>query len=127
MREPIIFDTNDAAVRLQMEQEMRDIEALPAVRQLLQLSAGKTTGAGFQVTLRCFAGREHGGCGKKSEPPVLLTNSRTTLLACLQELRMRLEKRHGGACVAAAEAARAAEAKAQQEAQAEKGMRLAAA
>ena len=113
MKEALIFDTDDAAARALMEEEVRTIEALPAVRELLQLDASKSKEAGFQAMLWCYAGRECGGCGKRHEPPVFLTGSRTTRLGCLQELRKRLVERHSG-CVAAAEAARAAEAKAQQ-------------
>ena len=39
MRRPLFHDTADAAKRLQMEEEVRVIEALPAVRELLQLPA----------------------------------------------------------------------------------------
>ena len=109
MRRPLFHDTADAAKRLQMEEEVRVIEALPAVRELLQLPASSNVKTGYQAMLWCHAGREHGGCGKRLEPPVFVTQSRTTLLACLQELRKRLGQRHGGDCVAAAEAARAAE------------------
>ena len=113
MKEALIFDTDDAGERALMEEEVRIIEALPAVRELLQLEASKSKDAGYQAMLWCHAGRECGGCGKRAEPPVFLTTSRTKRLGCLQELRARLVARHSG-CVAAAEAARAAEAKAQQ-------------
>ena len=96
----MVYDTADPVVRLQMDDEVRVIEALPAVRGLQYLPASRSKDAGYQATLMCYAGREHGGCGKTMEPLVFLTNSRTTLLGCLQELRKRLEMRHGGACVA---------------------------
>jgi len=38
--------------------------------------------------------KQHGGCGKAQDEPVLLTHSRTTLLACLEELRNRIEQKH---------------------------------
>ena len=46
-------------------EEVRAIEALPVVRTLAQLPGTGTTRAGFQATLWWYAGREHGGCGKK--------------------------------------------------------------
>ena len=105
MKVPLVYDTNDAAVRLKMDDEVRAIEALPVVSELAQLAASRSKEAGFQASLRCSA-----HCKKKQESPVHISNSRTTLFGCLQELRMRLETRHGDACVAAAEAARGAEA-----------------
>jgi len=41
---------------------------------------------GFNATLKCYMSKQHGGCGKAQEAPVLLTHSHTTLLACLEEL-----------------------------------------
>ena len=106
-----MYDTDDLAERQQMDEEVRAIEAMPAVQTLLQLPASSTKGAGFSASLWCRVGRDHGGCGKKAEPPVhILNKGRTTLLQCLVELRARLAARHGGACVAAAMAARAAQA-----------------
>ena len=46
----------------------------------------------------------HSSCGKPQETPVLLTKSRTTLLACLEELRNHIEQRHGTECVKAVHA-----------------------
>ena len=51
---------------------------------------------GFNATLKCYMSKEHGGCGKAQEQPVFLTHSRTTLLACLGELRNRIEQKHEG-------------------------------
>ena len=82
MKEPLVYDTAEVAMRLQMEEEVRAIEALPVVSQLLQLRSSKAKSAGYQATLKCYASRALGGCGKTKEPPVFLTNSRTTLLAC---------------------------------------------
>ena len=58
------IDQPDAAAIMQ---EVRTIVALPMVRTLAQLPGTGTTRAGFQATLWCYAGREHGGCGKKIE------------------------------------------------------------
>jgi len=52
---------------------------------------------------------QHSGCGKAQEAPVLLTHSRTTLLACLEELRNRIEQKNGVRCVTAAEALESAQ------------------
>ena len=105
MKDNLVYDT-DPAVRSQMNDEVCAIEALPAVSGLKQMPTSGSKGAGFQASLRCFASREHGSCGQKQEPPVHLTQSRTTLLGCLQQLRRRLETRHGSNCVAAVEAMR---------------------
>lgn len=115
MKDALVFDTDDAGERALMEEEVRIIEALPAVRELLQLDASMSKPAGYQAMLWCHAWRECGGCGKRIEPPVFLTASRNKRLGCLQELRERLVARHSGCvpCVAAVEAAETVEAKAQ--------------
>ena len=59
---------------------------------------------GFNATLKCYMSKQHGGCGKAQEAPVLLTHSHTTLLACLEELRNQIEQKHSAKCVTAAEA-----------------------
>ena len=81
------------------------------MRRLSQLTPSATTKGGFQAFLWCSAGSAHGGCCKSIEPAVQLTKGdlRPTLLACLQELHSRLRSRHTD-CLAAAEAARAADA-----------------
>ena len=104
-------DVPDAAA---IQEQVRLIQALPVVRTLSQLPGTAKTRAGFQAFLWCHAGREHGGCGKKMEAAVQLTSTRTTLLACLQELHAHLLTRHTG-CLAAAEAGRAAAAAATSE------------
>eukprot|EP00966_Prymnesium_polylepis_P055631 1286640-Prymnesium_polylepis.2 len=91
-----------------MDEEVLLIEALPVVRSLMQLGAVASKGGGFQASLWCHAGREtEGSCGKKQEPPVHMSQSRTTLLDCLRELRGRLETRHAN-CIPAAEQAQQA-------------------
>jgi len=49
-----------------------------------------------------------GSCGKPQEAPVLLTQSCTTLLACLEELRNQIEQRHGGEFVKTVQACESA-------------------
>jgi hypothetical protein len=45
-----------------------------------------------------------GSCGKPQEAPVLLTQSCTTLLACMNELRNWMEQRHSSECIKAVQA-----------------------
>ena len=61
---------------------------------------GTSKATGFQVTLQCH---KSGGRGTKKEQ-VIITQSRITLCACLEELRSRIEERHGGDCVKAVQA-----------------------
>ena len=63
-------DVPDAAV---IQDMVRQIEAVPAVRRLSQLPASSKTRAGSQATLWCHAGRSHGGCGKWQEPAVQMS------------------------------------------------------
>ena len=53
----------DAADAAAIMEELRDIEALSVVRTLTQLPGTGSTRAGFQASLWCHAGCEHGGCG----------------------------------------------------------------
>ena len=75
---------------------VRAIEALPVV-SLLSLLTKKS---GFCVTLKCYK-----SCGDKRCGPVCISKTRTTLLACLQQLHQQIMDHHGEECVAAAEAA----------------------
>ena len=68
MKVPLVYATNDAAVRLKTDDEVRIIEALPVVSELAQLAASRSKEAGFQASLRCSA-----HCGKKQESPVHIT------------------------------------------------------
>ena len=61
---------------------------------------GTSKVTGFQVTLQYY---KSGGCGTKQEQ-VIITQSRTTLCACLEELCSQIEERHGGDCVKAVQA-----------------------
>jgi len=71
-----------------MDNLARAIQALPTVGQLLQLHNRRIASppaTGFQVTLQCYKRVGYGGCGKKQEQ-ILITQSRTTLFACWEEL-----------------------------------------
>ena len=103
----LVYNTDDEDVRRQMDELARQIEAMPVVRSLGQLSSSAAKDGGFQATLWCHGGKSEGSCGKRLEPPVHITQTRTTLLGCLTELRNRLETRHEK-CIPAAEAARSA-------------------
>jgi len=86
-------------------------KALSVVSRLLQLTRGIPgclNPAGFQATLKFSMSHPHGSCGKAQEAPVLLTQSRTTLLACLEELHHQIEQRHGSECVKAVQACKSA-------------------
>ena len=71
---------------------MRAIEALTVV-SLLSLLTKKS---GFRVTFRCYE-----SCGEKRCGPVCISKTRTTLLACLQQLYQQIMDHHGEKCVAA--------------------------
>jgi hypothetical protein len=63
------------------------------VTKLSFVLAHKDKTEGFQVTLSCSFSRWYDNCGKGPEQTVELSRDRTTLLACLQELRKRLQDR----------------------------------
>ena len=65
----------------------------------LQIASFSSKPTGFRATLKCSMRSPHDNCGKAQEAPVLQTHSRITLLACLQEVRNRIEQRHGSECV----------------------------
>ena len=90
--------TQNNTVLVQMEEEERAIRAMPFVTTLSFVRAVKGKAEGWRVTLTCFACREYNSCGKKQEASVHISGERPTLLACLQELRKRLEEHHGN-CV----------------------------
>jgi len=90
--------------------------SMPAVSRLSQTHNGHMFSrkpTGFDATLKCYVtthtGKQHGGCGKAQEAPVLLMHSHTTLLACLEELRNQIEQKHSVKCVTAAEALESAQ------------------
>jgi hypothetical protein len=78
-----------------MQHEMRAIEELVFVTKLSFVPAHKDKTQGFRTTLSCALCRWYDSCGKGQEQAVQLSRERTTLLACLQELRKSLQDRHG--------------------------------
>ena len=99
--------TENTTVLVQMEEEKRAIRAMPFVTTLSFVRAVKGKAEGWRVTLTCFACREYDSCGKKQEASVHISGERPTLLACLQELRKRLEENHVGCAEALAKKAAA--------------------
>jgi len=94
----LLHDTEDREVRSQIDAEVCAIEALSVVSLLSQLTRGipgclKPTG--FQAISKCSTSHPHVSCGKAQEAHVLLTQSRTALLACVQEVLNGIEQRHG--------------------------------
>ena len=92
---------DDPTLRVQMQHEMRAIEELVFVTKLSFVPAHKDKAQGFRSTLSCALCKWHDNCGKGQEQAVQLSRERTTLLACLQELRKRLQDRHGFRCAQA--------------------------
>ncbi len=102
-----VEDTEKTTVLVQMEEEKRAIRDMPIVTTLSFVRAVKGKAEGWRVTLTCFACREYDSCGKKQEASVHISGERPTLLACLQELRKRLEEHHVGCAEAVAKKAAA--------------------
>ena len=75
--------------------EERAIRAMPIVTTLSFVRAVKDKARGVRVTLTCYNCREYGSCEKPQEAPIHLSKQRTTMRACLQELRKRLKENHG--------------------------------
>jgi len=75
------------------------IEALPVVTVLSPLAASSKNKPGFCVRLRCFSCQEYASCGQQQAGPVRITNTRTTLLACLQKLHKQIVDGHSACCV----------------------------
>jgi len=80
----------------------RAIEALPVVTVLSPLYASSKNKPGYHFGLRCFSCQEYGRCGQQQVGPVRITNTRTTLLACLQELHKQIVDDHSARFVDAA-------------------------
>jgi len=109
-------DTEDVDLRSRMDDVARAIQALFAESWLSQIHnrhviSPKPTG--FNVTLRCYRSEQHGSCGKQQELSVLLSQKQPTLLACLEELRSRIEQKHGRECAKAVETLESADETAQ--------------
>jgi hypothetical protein len=84
-----------------MQHEMCALEELVFVTKLSFVPAHKDKAEGFRATLSCALCRWYDSCGKGQEQAVQLSRERTTLLACLQELRKRPLDRHGFRCAQA--------------------------
>ena len=65
------------------------------------MASGCPKPKGFEATLKCYKSEQYGGCGRKQEPTVL-SQSHPTLLACLEELRNRIEQKYSASCMKAA-------------------------
>jgi hypothetical protein len=68
------------------------------VTTLSFVSSHKDKTEGFRDTLSCYFCRGYDSRGKGQEQAVQLSRKRTTLLACLQKMRKRLQDRHGFMC-----------------------------
>jgi len=75
---------------VEMVTVVRAIEALPVVPVWSTLAASSKNKPGFHVGLRCL----YGSCGQQHAGPVRITNTRTTLLTCLQELPKQIVDGH---------------------------------
>ncbi len=60
--------------------------------------AHKDKAEGFRATLSCALCRWYDSCGKGQQQTVQLSREHTTVLVFLQELRKRLQDRHGFRC-----------------------------
>jgi hypothetical protein len=80
---------------------MRDIEELVFVTKLSFVPVHKDKAEGFPATLSYALCRWYDSCGKRQEQAFQLSRERTTLLTSLQELRKRLQDRHGFRCAEA--------------------------
>jgi hypothetical protein len=103
---------DEPTLRVQMQHEMRAIEELVFVNKLSFVATHKDKTEGFRATLSCTLCRWYDSCGKGQEQVFQLSWERTTLLACLQELRKRLQDRHGFRCAQAVAKKAAADAQA---------------
>jgi hypothetical protein len=89
---------DDPTLRVQMQHERRAIEDLVFVTKLSFVPEHKDKTEGFRTTLSCALCRWYDRCGKGQEKAVQLSREPTPLLACLQELRKRLQDRHVFRC-----------------------------
>ncbi len=88
---------DDPTLWVQMQHEIRAIEELVFVTKLSFVPVHKDKTQGFRDTLSCALCRWYNSW-KGQEQAVQLSRERTTLLACLQELRKHLQDRHGFRC-----------------------------
>ena len=95
------FDSEDANYRAQVDELVRGVESMSFVSKLNQLGGARP---GFQASLTCYSARGFNSSGCKQSKIVFVTNQRTTLLACLQDLSQQLQASHGQNCIDAAHA-----------------------
>jgi hypothetical protein len=95
----------------QMEQERLAILEHPVVRSISDVILDRSKGGrrGFRVSLWCQTARQngHGECdcgGLRQGVPVCVSTTRTTLLACLQDLHKQVLLGHGSKCITACKA-----------------------
>ena len=93
----------------QMEQERLAILEHPVVRSISDVDRSKGGRPGFRVSLWCQSARQngHGECdcgGLRQGVPVCVSTTRTTLLACLQDLHKQVLLGHGSKCITACKA-----------------------
>jgi len=93
----------------QMEQERLAILEHPVVRSISDVDRSKGGRPGFRVSLWCQTARQngHGECdcgGLRQGVPVCVSTTRTTLLACLQDLHKQVLLGHGSKCITACKA-----------------------
>ena len=80
---------------VEMVKVVLDIEALPVVTLLSPLAASSKNKPGYSVRQKYFSCQEFGRCGQQQTGPVRITNTRTTLLTCFQELHKQIVDGHG--------------------------------
>ena len=69
---------------------VRAIETIPVKKILSLLAASIKNKPGFRVGLRCFSCQEYVSCGQQQARTIQVTNTRTILLVCLQELHKQI-------------------------------------
>ena len=89
---------------VQIEKEMRAIQAMQIVTKLW-VSVRKSDRYGCRVSLTCFSCKEHAmmtAVERNKSHQFQVSSRHPTLLACLQELRKRLDDHHVGCAEALA-------------------------
>ena len=87
-------DTEDTIMLVQIEESKCDIRKMSYVTKLSHVLAVNGMGPGWQASFSCSRCKEYGNCPKKQEPAVRLSREHRTELACLQDLKKRLQDRH---------------------------------
>ena len=92
-----------------MEQERLAILEHPVVRSISDVDCSRGARPGFRVSLWCQTAQQngHGVCdcgGLRQGVPVCVSQTRTTLLECLQEMHKQVLRQHATKCIAACKA-----------------------